>query len=126
MAKKPKTLWISILGFSSGRTGWVLTDQPEPYDKNERPVEDSKNGVVCRYDKSSKKLLKKAQKAAAIRVLSYDKSTSNLITYKQLEKALDPYTLLEDNLSDLMPEEPEEPAPIAVAFNNVLGINPKL
>jgi hypothetical protein len=100
------TLWISVLGFSSGRTGWVMTDGSQPYDSLLRPIGEA--GVISRFEKDDcEELISLARKAEAIKVLSYDKTKHNDITLDQIETALDPTNVVYDNdcLADLMPED---------------------
>jgi len=101
-----KTIWISILGFSSGRTAWVTTDGGLPYDGPDCNPTSEANGVVSRFfKKGCKELLQEAKKAKKIKLMSWGKEKSKVITYKQLKEALDPWTILEDKLAGLMPKE---------------------
>lgn len=105
-----KTLWISILGFSSGNTGWVITDGSPPYHIGTRnPAGES--GVVCRSEKAGcKKILALAEKVEEIKVLSYNGNKHNNVTIDQIKKACDPWNLLQgdDELVDLMPLEDQD------------------
>lgn len=102
-----KTLWINVLGFSSGRTGWVITDGSPPY-KPGTKTPAGEAGVCCRFEKDgSLELLGKAREAEAIKVLAYGGGGHSDATMQQIEKALDPYMLLNDGLVKLMPDNGE-------------------
>ena len=100
-----KTLWINVLGFSSGRTGWVMTDGGPPYQPGTK-IPAGEAGVCCRFEEEGAlELLDKAREAEAIKILTYGSSEEhNDLTLQQIEEALDPYGLVNDRLSCLRPD----------------------
>lgn len=102
-----ETLWINILGLSSGTTGWVLTDGSPPYIPGTR-APSGESGVVVRHIKEDcEKLIELAKRAKNIKVLSYCGNEHNDVTLEQVVDALDPWNLVHgnDGLLDLMPGE---------------------
>lgn len=96
-----KTLWISILGLNSGRTGLVLNDGQSPYKDGDRTFTDGEAWIVSRYDgQGLSRIEDTAEKAETINVLSYDRKRHVQISKAELVVALREY----DGLAELMPD----------------------
>lgn len=101
-----KTLWISILGYASGRTGWVVNNGEYPYTYQLKPIGDM-SGIVDRFSKRGTEELKNlARTAEQIHIFSYNKTQYHKVDKYKVLHALDPDTIAfeeYDGLSLLMP-----------------------
>lgn len=90
-----QVLWLNILGFGNGHTGWVVTDGSAPY-KGQTPSTEN-CGVFNRHNKKEKtKFLSLAKKCDEVRVLKFDSAEFQTVTMEDLIEAEDFAELLPD------------------------------
>lgn len=109
---KARTIWVSVLGFSSGRTAYVVTtgDQ-KPYKPGEsRTPTGKEHDVFCRYEKKDRKAFVKVVKSCdQAKAGSYGGGIWKDVSIDELVKAAKGVDLMadQDDLAALMPDDDE-------------------
>lgn len=105
-----RVLWIAILGFSSGRTAFVVTEGGNPYNSDNKTPLSNEHGVFDRFSKAGQRMiLEEAERADSVFLLPYSKEVAKATKTTADAMRAERDTCDEpDWLACMMPEDSED------------------